>query len=353
MKWTIRLRSAYAGILYYAGILNPRDCSCGRHSVILAYHRVLPASSEELKFIQPGMYVTTETFEKHMKYVSEHYHVIALEELINNPGVKNACIVTFDDGWYDNYKYAFPVLKKYSIPATIFLATNLIGTNTWAWPDRISYYIHSATGDQIASIIDILSSHSLTMPGRTGTVSSSKSRAVIADEIINHLKTMTEDERNTLTASLDSRMETLMSDLNRQRPWMTWQEIREMSSGNIAFGAHSHNHVILTQTNVEKAEKEIADSKNTLIEKLGKTVSMFSYPNGNYNHELMGIIDNLGFKLAVTTRPGILDESENPLALRRILIHNDMTGSKHMFVYRITKRYLSKGIIQTGICVHS
>lgn len=353
MKWTIHLRSAYAGILYYAGILNPRGCSFNGQSIILAYHRVLPAASEELRFIQPGMYVTTETFEKHMKYVNEHYHVIALEELIKNPGIKNACIITFDDGWYDNYQYAFPILKKYSIPATIFLATNLIGTNTWAWPDRISYYIHSVPKDQVVSIIDMLSTHGLIIPRRISMISSSKSRAVISDEIINHLKTMTEDARNSLTALLDSCMETLMSALNRQRPWMTWTEIKEMSSGNIAFGAHSHNHVILTQTNTEEATKEIADSKNTLIDKLGKPVSMFSYPNGNFNRELMRIIDNLGFKLAVTTRPGMLDESENPLALRRILIHNDMTGSKHMFVYRITKRYLGKDIIQTGICVHS
>lgn len=337
MKWTMHLRSAYAGVLYYTGMLNSR----GRQSVILGYHRVLPAESEELKFIQPGMYVTSQTFEKHMRYINEHYNVTTLDELIKNPGVENACIVTFDDGWYDNYQYAFPVLKKYSIPATIFLATNLIGTNSWAWPDRISYYINFATRDQVDLVINAILSQSRTMPVKhIKGFSSQGNRPVLADEIINYLKTTTEDARNSLMASIDSHMETLMSALNGQRPWMTWPEIIEMSYGNISFGAHSHNHVILTQTNIEEAAREIKDSRNTLEDKLGKPVSMFSYPNGNYNHELMRIIDNLGFKLAVTTKPGMINESENLLALRRILIHNDMTSSKHMFVYRITKKVL-------------
>lgn len=335
MKWTIPVRSVFSGILYYTGILNSR----GRQSVILAYHRVLPEGSKELRFIQPGMYVTTQTFEKHMQYINEHYHVIALEELMKNPGVENACIVTFDDGWYDNYKYALPVLKKYSIPATIFLATNLIGTNTWAWPDRISYYIHFAPRDQVDAIINVILSQSqIKTASNVKGFPSIKSRAILVDELINYLKTMTEDARNSLMCLIDSRMEVLLCDLNGQRPWMTWPEIIEMSSNNVTFGAHSHNHVILTQTNIEEAQKEIVDSKNMLLDKLGIPASMFSYPNGNYNHELMRIIDNLGFKLAVTTRPGMLDESENPLALRRILIHNDMTSSKHMFVYRITKK---------------
>ncbi|HEY9160787.1 MAG TPA: polysaccharide deacetylase family protein [Desulfomonilia bacterium] len=337
MKWTIPIRSAYTGILYYTGILN------GRQSVILCYHRVLPAGSDELKFIQPGMFVTTETFEKHMQYIKKNYKIIPLEQLMENPRVENTCIITFDDGWYDNYKYAFPILKKYSIPATIFLATNLIGTNTWAWPDRISYYINSAPMEHVEDIINMIHSQVQIMPDRyIKGLSSRGNRSALADELIGYLKMMTEGERISLMALIDNLMKELLTDLNRQRPWMTWPEIIEMSLGNVSFGAHSHNHVILTQTNIMDATREITDSRNTLEDKLGKPVATFSYPNGNYNNELMQIIDNLGFKLAVTTKPGMLDESENLLALRRILIHNDMTNSKHMFVYRITKKYFNQ-----------
>ncbi len=333
------LRSAFTGILYYSGILHARRYTFGLPSVILAYHRVIPADSEEKRFIQPGMYVTTGIFDKQMAYIKKYYNVIALEELLNNPGVKNACIVTFDDGWYDNYQYAYPILRKHSIPATIFLATNLIGTNIWAWPDRISYYIHSATRDAVDAVVNmILLQDHIMSTRRIKELTCSGNRTILADELINYLKFVTEEARNSLMAVIDSRMGSLLYVLNKQRPWMTWSEINEMSSDKIAFGAHSHNHVILTQTNIEEATKEILDSRNTLLDKLRRPVNMFSYPNGNYNYELMQAINKLGFKLAVTTKRGMLDESENLLALRRVLIHNDMTSSRHMFVYRITKR---------------
>jgi peptidoglycan/xylan/chitin deacetylase (PgdA/CDA1 family) len=338
MKASMLLRSAYTGVLYYSGMLHARRYPKGMPSVIVGYHRVIPAGSEELGVIQPGMYVTTKTFEHHMEYIKRHYNVIAAEDLIENGEVRNACIVTFDDGWYDNYEYAFPILKKHRIPGTIFLATNLIGTDRRTWPDRIAFYINTAANDKVKDAIEIVHSQIRERPfSHLKGFFSSADRMVLADELVECLKMVPGETRDTLVNEIDSCMEDMNAGLREKRQWLTWDEIREMASCGITFGAHSHNHVILTRTNIENATREIEDSRDMLANELGKPAVTFSYPNGDYNREVMGIIHDLGFKQAVTTEPGLLDESESPLALKRIMIHNDMTRNRHMFVYRITK----------------
>ena len=67
----------------------------------------------------------------HIRYLRAHYDVVPLEDLIST-GSDNACAITFDDGWRDNYVTAFPILRAHGVPATIFLATNLVGTDRLA-----------------------------------------------------------------------------------------------------------------------------------------------------------------------------------------------------------------------------
>jgi peptidoglycan/xylan/chitin deacetylase (PgdA/CDA1 family) len=72
----------------------------------------------------PGMYVSEEAFEMHMEWIKKFFDVVKLEDIIHQiqnklEWDKPQCAITFDDGWKDNYEYAFPILKRHNIPATI------------------------------------------------------------------------------------------------------------------------------------------------------------------------------------------------------------------------------------------
>ena len=88
--------------------------------VIIMYHRIIP-QEEVKKLIQPGMYVTPSTFILHMKIYKELYDIVALSDIPIKKSKKNRprVIITFDDGWYDFYRYAYPILCEHQIPATI------------------------------------------------------------------------------------------------------------------------------------------------------------------------------------------------------------------------------------------
>ena len=107
------------------------------------YHRVLPHKEVEYG-LQAGMYVEPETFEMQIEYLKKYFNIIQLSE-INNHTITSqitswkspTCILTFDDGWYDFYLYVFPILKKYRVPATVFLPTRYINTEDIFWTDRV------------------------------------------------------------------------------------------------------------------------------------------------------------------------------------------------------------------------
>ncbi len=311
-----------------------------RKSLILCYHHVVPKGDKLIDFIEPGMYVTEETFEKHIKFLSRRYNIISLENL-SDLTIKNTCIITFDDGWADNFSYAFPILKKYQVPATIFLSTNLIGTTNWPWPDRISYYIRYSTIDKIREIINILEDKISDVGVRQIYKESLdfKDNFLLAAHIISYLKTLSHENICLLIKKIDKYFHPLGEYLNVNRPWLTWDEIKEMHNHNISFGSHTHNHVILTNTSEMIARDEIIISQSILSKKLNQQITMFSYPSSYYNENILNILKDQAFKIAVTTRSQSIDKSDSLLALKRFYIHEDITNTIPMLACLISNTF--------------
>src|SRR5215510_12205168 len=117
--------------------------------IILTYHRVIEQWDNVLEYSQPGMVVTVSTFERQLAILRQHFEVVTLDAVLANghpsPGASRPrCVVTFDDGWRDNYDLAFPILRRHDIPATIFLTTDFIGTDRAFWHTELTYLLTRA-----------------------------------------------------------------------------------------------------------------------------------------------------------------------------------------------------------------
>jgi peptidoglycan/xylan/chitin deacetylase (PgdA/CDA1 family) len=328
------IKSTLAFTLYHLGLLK-LILSVRKKSIILGYHHILPENDERVRFLQPGMFVTTKTFEEQLKYLVKYYQIVSFKDL-NLNGRKKQCILTFDDGWGDNYEYAYPILKKYNLPATIFVSTKFVGSNDWPWPDRISYYIHKSNADKLSQLLDGFN----LLYGDTTKVSLNKNsisnKYNLIEEIIENLKTFSPSKIIQFMSKADKIMSSEKTALSEIRPYLTWDEIIEMQKNDIAFGAHTHNHLILTNTTLNNASDEIETSQKILSEKLNMPINLFAYPNGSYNSDLVILVKKTGFAYAVTTEYGDIEGSRSQFELKRILVHQDVSKNVPLFVSRLT-----------------
>ena len=342
MKPSVVIKSNLASLLSLMGVISWRMGKIsGQDLLLLTYHRIIPRCEGQEK-IQEGMYVQPGTFEAHLRLLKEHFNVVSLSTLASalirksfKPlgNDKSTCAITFDDGWKDFYDYAFPILKKYRIPATVFLPTGYIGTNNWFWTDRLAYLFFQ------------LGKFRFSNSGR---------RLSIASPLPPQL--------NKLTGSRGPKLETAISLLKRYhndkiqeiisviannwgldpnppgRAFLSWDEVRDLArSGLIDFGSHTSSHRILTLLTEKEVCEELKKPLECLIyEKVvDRSFIPFSYPNGENNGNIAQMVRDAGYNLAVTTETGWNNPCSDPYQLRRISIHEDMTSSNAMLRCKI------------------
>jgi peptidoglycan/xylan/chitin deacetylase (PgdA/CDA1 family) len=220
---------------------------------------------------------------------------------------QKAVAITFDDGYLDNYLYAYPFLKEHHIPATIFLTTGPIESNTLYWWDKIGYIIaHTSISQFNLSELGNFSLHS------------QKDKSRIQEEITEALKLVREDRKDFLISQL-SKISGVEIPLNVAKGLiLSWDQIKDMSNNGISFGAHTVNHPILTNIPLERARWEIIQSKIDIENVLNKNVSLFSYPNGDFNADIISIVKESGFICAVSfTRGKCVNLNDNIYTLGR------------------------------------
>lgn len=334
MQPTILIKGLISRLCFQSGFIHNKLRRLGNDSYcILMYHRIMRPDECEM-YLQPGMFVKPETFKMHMKTLLSETTVISLNEVLNSVGrgtgktsSKPLCAVTFDDGWKDFYDNAFPILKSMNVPATVYLPTNFIGTNRWFWTDRLTYIWKQRTMLAFKSSNPVLQELSC--------ISGS-----FASQIEKALAILKKQPLDTIEPLLNElAMACGVSPSIPDRAFLNWREVKEMlDSGLIGFGSHTAEHHILTTIDKHEIENELLVSKQKLIEEcvVHPYFVSFCYPNGNYSDGIERLVKKSGYTFAVTTKTGWNTLSQDPFALNRIGIHQDIASTKPMFLSRIT-----------------
>ena len=274
---------------------------------ILIYHRVV----NEFDPMRPAE-PTREIFDWQMRLVRQYFNPLslleALEKLDSGQLPERAICVTFDDGYADNQLHAMPILRKYAVPATVFVSTGFLNGGRM-WNDSLIEFFRCFRGDS-------LDLNELGL-GRHDTANMD-ARLASAERVIAEIKYRHPTERVQLVEQIQGRFESecLPDDL-----MMTDAQVRSLASNGVTIGAHTVSHPILASVTDEVAHREIQDSKARLEDMLQQSVDVFAYPNGrpgqDYRKEHVAMVRSLGFRAAVSTHWGVSDRETDRYQLPR------------------------------------
>jgi peptidoglycan/xylan/chitin deacetylase (PgdA/CDA1 family) len=272
---------------------------------ILIYHRVLP-EYDPMRPDEP----TVAEFDWQMRLLQDNFQLLplvdAVERLRSGTLPERAVSVTFDDGYSDNEQYALCVLKKYAIPATVFISTGFLNGGRM-WNDSVIEAIRNYRGQTLDLRDHHLGCYEL------GSVAQ---RLAAVESIIRNIKHLDPKKRETLVREIENRSTGLPDDL-----MMTDSQIQSLVRNGVDIGAHTVNHPILSSVSSDIARWEIESSKSYLESLLQKEIELFAYPNGrpdlDYAREHRDLVDELGFKAAVSTHWGVSTTQSDRFQLPR------------------------------------
>jgi len=239
---------------------------------IFMYHRF---TTDE---VESGQVVSAANFEWQLQQLKCHWYVISLSEYVRLRHKKitippYTVIITVDDGYRDFYDVAFPLLRKYTLPATLFATTAFVNGDIWLWHDRLHYVLM----ETVVPEIDIcLGDKPVTLSTST-KAEKSAAWQILSDYCVN----APEENKYCLIRSIEEKLNVNVPSIPpAEFAAATWSQLKEMSENGIEIGGHTVNHPVLSQVEPDKLQHELIDPKDIIAKHTGKVVETFCYPNG-------------------------------------------------------------------------
>lgn len=281
--------------------------------VVLMFHRVVPEATLETS-ANASLMVAEGTFRQMAETLARRSHCLPLRQALSLAATgaryaKPVVALTFDDGYGDFFETAFPVLRAFDLPSTMFLATGFLDC-----PDRFFWW--DAVEDFFAGPRDRERFARGALPEafwrEFSAVSEDPSPARTAAFIRGPLRRLDPHERSRFLTMLPVRAD-------RRPAMLSWEQVRTMAaSGLVDFGAHGVTHPLLDEMEPGSALEEAAASKRRIEEETGRPVTSFAYPAGRVPAYYKEMLEQAGIDLAVSTRFGANDAQSDPLRLRRV-----------------------------------
>ncbi len=304
--------------LYRTGLLRLLSVGCGKYCIVINYHRIRQDNQENFTLFDDEVFGPSRSeLDQHFHWLKRNMDVISEDDLLDiacdalkSPA--RGVLITFDDGYVDNYTLAYPLLRGHGLPAIFFIPTQAMEERTIGWWDHVAYLLKMTQHETI--------------------IFEGKEVAPKADiqQAFHYVLSFIDYNRkdvDELLLELSAACDVELPDAEIQgKELMTWENLREVSRNGIGIGAHTHSHKILSSLDLKTQKHEMIQSKHILEKKLNLKVRSMSYPVGNYHHfteDTKELATECGYELAFSFLTGINSwERLDTMNIRRISVSN-------------------------------
>lgn len=291
--------------------------------LILVYHRVIPAFDLGLL----NNTVSMRTFQWQICALAKRFPIISLSEAVNqcvsgSVKAKIQLVLTFDDGYYDNYEIIFPFLQKNGLPAAFFLIADYINSGGPLWDLQITNILQ---GDSSLKSIEIGNRII-----QQGTI---EPRISFILRVMDKMKPINFSGRQEIISSLRDKSKTGAEFNYTMDRCMTWEEAREISRAGMEIGSHSLSHRSLTMIPLSEAKEEIKKSKEIIEHNIKNPCRHFSFPFGgrqDYNQLLVDYVKGAGYESCLLNVHGYNHLKEESFCFKRIIME-ETTNIAYLF----------------------
>ncbi|MFH0910754.1 MAG: polysaccharide deacetylase family protein [Planctomycetota bacterium] len=293
------IRYLLAAILYRTGLAALgyawRCRRRGAAPLILIYHRVLPEGDPSRALSSEEDVLPPEEFERHLEFLKNAFRPLSWEAFQECRDRQEgfparSCLVTFDDGWRDNYDHAFPLLIRAGVPATMFLSTGLVNTKRLYWTSKLWALLNRPETD-LAELLG----------GETPLAKAVASEARIEDRphtIFRAFHALALPERDRRVRRIEDLFARRMAALGDERQYLAWDEARAMQAGGVAFGSHAHTHEPLILASEAEQLLEMKKSREILEKELGRRIEAVAFPHLLFDERTLRAAPAAGFHTA-------------------------------------------------------
>jgi peptidoglycan/xylan/chitin deacetylase (PgdA/CDA1 family) len=325
---TVGLRGQLGELCYSSGLLHSlqRVRSWLQNDLrILAYHRVMPLPNPATyEFDLELISTPPERFREQMLLLKQRYNPMRLSDVAaalnaGKPLPADTVVVTFDDGYDDNYRVVFPILRELGVPATFFVSTGHIDSGRpYAYDWLVHMILVTSATQMVLPELDM----EVTLPPDR------QARRAIATDVLCRMKELGALEQTAMTLRLEQEWQMPSDGAPAECRPMNWDQLREMHGAGFEIGSHGVHHWMLSKLPQAELESEVRESKATLERELGSMPLLMSYPVGStraFDQRVIEITRDAGFQLACSYISGTNPQPlANRYALHRLAIERNM-----------------------------
>ena len=297
------------GRLGLVGLLERVAAATRPGLIVLTYHRIAEPGADP--FYDPVISATPESFRAQIEWLRRRVRVLALPEVVSmlesGSRWREPCaLVTFDDGYRDNFELAAPILIELNMPAMFFLPTAFLESPRLPWWDEVAYVIKQTRRSRLVLPRDPEGLQPA-IPLNLGAMPRPLGIMTIIRAFLDHTIA---DERWFLDQLSEQAEVSVNGDSLARALFTDWDQVRQVAAieSPLIIGSHGHSHQRLSGLDEDSQRLELAESKEILEARLGQQVAALAYPYGwpgSYTPRTKALAAEAGYRLAFSSVEGV------------------------------------------------